>query len=109
MRGRNPRSGFFMAGNIDEINTLTTTALAAVDSEDWDAAFKAGMKIQARLATTPNISRSLAGGGNQYIAWTQKSIDEFIKNCLSKIASSLATSSSSGPYQQTNVTYTRAT
>ena len=98
-----------MSGYIDEINTLTAAALAAVDSEDWAEALKQGLKIQARLATTPNISRSLAGGGNQYIAWTQKSIDVFVANCMKQRAAAVAASSTTGPYQMTQITYKRAT
>lgn len=98
-----------MSGYIDEINTLTTAALAAVDDEDWDEALKQGLKIQARLATVPNISRSLAGGGNQYIAWTQKSIDVFIVNCRRQKFASIAADSDTGPFQQTKVTYGRPT
>jgi len=89
--------------SLSGIETLNTAYVAAVDAENWDAALKVLSKIAVRLATTPNVSRSMAGGGNQSIQWTSQSIAEQQAFCRRMKAEALAESTG---IQQTKVTYT---
>lgn len=93
--------------SIAQFTTLYNTAVAAVASGDYSSAIAAATKAQLLLGTTPNLARSL-GSGNQSITWNSgEVIDKFIANCrrLEKAASA----ASSGPFQQSKITYARAT
>jgi len=93
--------------SIAELNTLYTAASAAMESADWDTAINKLMAMQARLASTPNISRNLGGGGSQGITWNSATLADLITNCRRQKAAALA--ASGGPWQTTEITYTRAT
>lgn len=67
------------------------------------------MAMQARLATTPNVSRNLSGGGSQSITWNAATISDLIAHCRREKAAVDAAASTVGPWQQTKVTYKRAT
>ncbi len=94
---------------IAELNTLYSSAVANMDAADWDSAITDLMKMQARLASTPNISRALAGGGNQSIAWTSASIKDLIAECRRNAtrATLEAATNTGGPWQASKVTYKR--
>lgn len=107
VRGRTPAWPFCMS--IAELNTLYTAAVAAMDSADWDTAITKLMAMQARLASTPNITRALGGGGSQGIAWNAASLKDLIAECRRNKAAVTAAASETGPWQTTKVTYKRAT
>lgn len=89
--------------SISDIESLNTAYVSAVDAGSWDAALKVLTKIAVRLATTPNVSRSLAGGGDQSIQWTSQSVAEQQMFCRKMKAEALAESTG---IQQTKITYT---
>ncbi len=92
---------------IAQIESLYTEAIAALDAGDFDTAIRKAQAVKLRLATTPNLARSL-GGGNQSLAWAgPQAIDSFIADCRKAKAQALA--ESSGGIQQTKVTYVRPT
>ena len=95
--------------SIAELNTLYSAAATAMEAGDWDTAITKLMAMQARLASTPNLTRNLAGGGSQAIAWNGVNITELIGQCRINKAQALSAASASGPFQSTKVTYTRAT
>lgn len=92
--------------SIAQLDTLYTAAVAAIDAADWDTAIAKLMAVQARLATTPNLTRSLAGGGSQGLTWNPGQISELIANCRRQKAA--ARHASVGPFQTTKITYARA-
>jgi hypothetical protein len=91
--------------SISELNTLYTEAVAAIDAADYDLAIRKLMAVKARLATTPNITRALAGSGSQGISWAPAQIDSLIAQCRQLKAAARA--ATSGPFQQTKVVYRR--
>lgn len=91
--------------SISDIESLNTAYVAAVDAEDWSKALKVLSKIAIRLATTPNVSRSLSGGGDQSIQWTSRSVTEQQAFCRKMKAMEVAESAG---IQQTEITYTAA-
>lgn len=91
--------------SISDLETLNSTYSSAIDAGDWDAALTALAKIEVRLLTTPNLSRSLGGGGNQSISWNAQNIAAARQWLQQQKAAGYSTS---GPYQQTPVTYQRA-
>lgn len=93
--------------SIAELNTLYVAAVAAIDAADWDTAINKLMAIKTRLATTPNLSRSLAGDGSQSITWNPGDIDSLITQCRQNKAA--AAHASGGIFRTSNVTYARAT
>jgi hypothetical protein len=94
---------FFVS--IAELNTLYEAAVAAIDNGSYDVAIAKIMAMKARLATTPNLSRNLGGGGSQSIAWNPSQLDSLIADCRKmKVAAAHAVS---GPFVQIPVTYRR--
>lgn len=91
--------------SIAQLNTLYDAAVAAMDAADFGTAILKLMAIKARLATTPNLSRAIAGGGSEAIAWNAAEIDSLIAQCRQIQASAIHTLG--GPWQQTKVTYAR--
>jgi hypothetical protein len=92
--------------SIAQLDTLYAAAVTAMDAADFSTAILKLMAIKARLATTPNLNRSVAGGGSESITWNAAEIDSLITQCRQlKAAASHATS---GPFSQTKVTYARA-
>jgi hypothetical protein len=90
---------------IADLETLNTAYATAVDAEDWDGALKVLTKISIRLATTPNVSRSLGGAGNQSIGWNLQNVAEQQAFCRKMQA---ASRTASGFLQQVPITYQRA-
>lgn len=90
---------------IAQLEALNSQYVTAVDAEDWDTALKVLTKISARLATTPNLSRAIGGGGNQAISWTAQGIAEQQAFCRQMKAS--AAHATSGPFVMVPVTYQR--
>ena len=103
-----PRSVIPRNMTIAELNTLYSAAVSALDSGDYATAISKAMAMQVRLATTPNLTRNLGGGGSQAIAWTSESIAEFIAQAR-RLQSAARAAASGGPFQTTKVTYKRAT
>jgi hypothetical protein len=64
------------------------------------------MKMQVRLAATPNLSRSLAGGGNQSIGWNPGDLNNLIAQCRKQ---QTAARFSAGGLTQTRIVYSRPT
>jgi len=91
---------------VSELNTLYATANTALDSGDYAAAITAALQAKMILATKPNVSRNLAGGGSQSLAWANAvAIDSFIAHVRHlQAASAHATH---GPFQQIPITYAR--
>ncbi len=93
--------------SIAELNTLYAAAVTAIDAADWDTAIHQLMAVKIRLATMPNLSRSLAGGGSQSITWNAAELDSLIAQCRqNKVA---ASHSSGGIFQASRVIYAGAT
>ncbi len=92
--------------SIAELNTLYAAAVAAMEDADYATAITKLMSTKARLATTPNLTRSLAGGGNQGITWNAAELDTLIAQCRQLQAA--AAHSSGGIFQTSEVVYTRA-
>lgn len=95
--------------SIAELNALYASAASAMASASWESAITYLMQMQARLASTPNVSRQLAGGGAQSIAWNSATIADLIAQCRKNLASSRASANTTGPWQTTKVTYRRVT
>lgn len=91
--------------SIADLETLNTAYETAVDAESWSTALAVLSKIAIRLATTPNLARSLGGGGNQSITWTSQSVAEQQKFCRQMLAA--AAHATSGPFVMVPVTYAR--
>jgi hypothetical protein len=91
--------------SIADLEALNTAYITAVDAGDWNGALNVLTKIAVRLATTPNISRGMGGGGSQSIAWTSQSIAEQQAFCRKQMAA--AAHATSGPFVQVPVTYAR--
>jgi hypothetical protein len=91
--------------SLAELNTLYTAAATALAARDYDGAIANAMAIQVRLATTPNVTRSLAGGGSQALSFNPAELDSFIANCRQLKTS--AAHASSGPFRSCKVTYVR--
>lgn len=91
--------------SIADLEALNTAYAAAIDGGSWDTALEVLSKIEIRLITTPNLARSLGGGGNQSIAWNSHSIAEARRWLMQRKAAGYG---ASGPFQQTPVTYQRA-
>lgn len=91
--------------SIAELNTLYAAVVAAIDDADYDTAIKKIMAMKARLATTPNLTRSLAGSGSQALTWNPGELDSLIRQCRQQQA---AVRAASVGIQQTKVTYARA-
>jgi hypothetical protein len=92
--------------SVAELDTLYAAAVAAIDAGNYTLAIQKLMAIKVRLATTPNITRSLSGGGSQQLSWNANQIDTLIGQCQTMQATAAATAS--GPFQQTKVIYARA-
>jgi len=92
--------------SIAELDTLYAAAVAAIDDGDYATAITKLMAMQARLSTTPNLTRGTGGGGSQSIAWNASEIPGLITNCRKQLAA--ATAASGGPFQQSKVVYARA-
>lgn len=93
---------------IAGINSLYDAAAAAMGAADWDSAISYLLQLQARLASTPNVSRS-QGGGSQSFTFNPGDIAGLIANCRRQKAAATAAASTSGPWQTCKVNYTRAT
>ena len=91
--------------SLAELNTLYSAAVAAIDDADFDLAIRQLMAVKARLATMPNVSRNLPGGGTQSISFNPAQLDTLIAQCRQQKAA--AAHATSGPYRQTKVTYAR--
>lgn len=95
--------------SIAELNSLYSSAAAAMASADWDGAITYLMQMQARLASTPNIMRQLAGGGSQQIQWNASQIAALIADCRRQSTAAAVAAETAGPWQSIKVTYKRAT
>ena len=91
--------------SIADLETLNTAYFAAVDAADWNTALGVLSKIAVRLATTPNLSRSLGSGGNQSITWTAQGIADQQKYCRQMLAASAH--ATAGPFVTVPVRYAR--
>lgn len=92
--------------SMAQLDTLYAAAVAALDGGDYDTAITKAMALRVRLATTPNLSRNLSGGGSQSVTWGgAEGLDRFIAECRRAKASAAA--ARSGPFQQTKITYAR--
>lgn len=91
--------------SIADIEALNTAYVTAVDAADWTTALSVLSKLAIRLASTPNVARSLGGGGSQSIAWTAQSIAEQQKFCRQQ--QSASAHATSGPFVQIPVVYQR--
>lgn len=89
--------------SIADIEALNTAYVTAVDAADWTTALSVLSKLAIRLASTPNVARSLGGGGSQSIVWTAQSIAEQQRFCRQQ--QSAAAHAVSGPFVQVPVTY----
>jgi hypothetical protein len=91
---------------VAQINALYSTFTTAIDAEDYDGAIKAAVKAKFLLAKLPSVTRNLGGGGSQALAWPNAvAIDSAIAECR-KLAAA-ASHATSGPFQQTPITYAR--
>ena len=91
--------------SIAQLDALYEAAVAAMDARDFSTAILKLMAIKARLATTPNLSKSLGGGGSSSITWNAAEIDTLITECRKLKSETLA--ARSGPFQQTKIAYAR--
>lgn len=89
--------------SIAELETLYAAAVAAIDAADYDTAIAKIMAMKARLATTPNLTRGLGGGGSQSITWNPAQLDSLIADCRKMQAAAL----SAGGITLIPVTYAR--
>ncbi|HEX5102405.1 MAG TPA: hypothetical protein VFV87_01245, partial [Pirellulaceae bacterium] len=65
-----------------QLEALYLAAVAALDAGDYDTAIVKAQACKVRLATTPNVDRSLGGGGRQQMQWTNAAaLDSFIREC----------------------------
>jgi hypothetical protein len=92
---------------IATLDTLYTQAVSAIDAGDYDAAIQIALKAKLRLATTPDITRSLGAGSNQSVVWANAGeIEGFIRTAKQLQASARA--AVSGPMRSTKIRYRRA-
>lgn len=91
--------------SIADLNTLYAEVVAAIDAGSYDLAIRKIMAMKARLATTPNLSRSLGGGGSQSVTWNAAQLDSLISDC--RKAKAAASHATSGPFVCVPVTYQR--
>jgi hypothetical protein len=91
--------------SVAQLESLYSEAVAALESGDYDTAILKAMAIKARLGTTPNVLRSLGGGGQQQLQWANvAAMNSFIADCRS--LKNQARAESLG-IQQTKITYAR--
>jgi hypothetical protein len=95
--------------SISDIETLEAAARAAMAAAEWDNAISYLLQLKARLVSTPNLTRNLAGGGSQSISWNSADIESLVAECRRQKAAGAVAASDTGPWQATKVTYTRAT
>lgn len=68
--------------SVSQLEALYSEAVAALDAGDYALAVKKALAVKVRLATTPNVLRSLGGGGQQHLVWAnQQALDRFIAEC----------------------------
>jgi len=91
--------------SIADLEALYAAFSGARNAGNYDAAIGCLMDMKARLATTPNLSRNLGGGGSQSIAWNPSQLDSLIADCRKMKAA--ATHAASGPFVTVPVTYQR--
>jgi hypothetical protein len=92
--------------SIAQIEALYAEAIAALEAGDYRAAIRKAIACKARLATTPDIDRSLAGGGQQSLKWANAvALDSFIAETRKLMAQSIAESVG---LQQSKIRYRRA-
>lgn len=94
---------------ISQLDALYASATAAMASADWDAAILYLMQMQARLATMPNVERTLSDSVSQKVAWNPAQINGMIDLCEKRRAAQLAAASTGGPWRTSKITYKRAT
>lgn len=94
---------------IAELNTLYASAAADIADGDWSGAKKTLLKMQARLASTPNVTRTTGDGGSQSITWNPASIEKMLATCDKMLAADAAADSTTGPWQQSKITWKRPT
>lgn len=93
--------------SLADLESLYSQAVAALEAGDYDLAINKALACKMRLATTPNLSRILAGGGQQMMQWANAaSLDQFIAQCRQMKATAIA-ASSRGPIQRTRIIYSR--
>lgn len=91
--------------SIAQLETLYQAAVDALDSGDYDTAIRKALALKARLATTANVTRNLAGGGSQGLTWGGAAeLNEFIAQCRKLKAESVY---GSAGLQQIPITYKR--
>jgi len=91
--------------SVAEINSLYAAAIAGLEAGNYQLAIVKALACKMRLATTPNIARMLAGGGNEAMQWANAAaIDSFIAEC--KKLQSAAAAASNG-IQRTKLVYRR--
>ncbi|MDQ3288923.1 MAG: hypothetical protein M3Q42_11835 [Pseudomonadota bacterium] len=87
--------------SASQLETLYSEAVAALDAGDYDTAITKAMAVKVRLATMPNVERSLGGGGKQRTEWANAaSLNTFILECRRLKGASLG-------LQQSKITYAR--
>jgi hypothetical protein len=92
--------------SVDQLNTLATAAITAMESGDYAGAIRAANSARILLSVAPNLSRSAAGNA-QTMGWGNvTAIDSFIAECR-KLQSQEAVQAG-GPLLQTKVRYSRA-
>jgi hypothetical protein len=91
--------------SLADLNTLYAAAASALDSGDYDTAIAKAMAIKLRLATTPNLTRALAGGGSQGMSFNPAELDSFIQQCRQLKAE--AAHATAGPFRTTAIQYQR--
>ena len=92
--------------SIAQLDALYTAAVVAIDDADYATAINKLMAMKLRLATTPNLARSLAGGGNQAISWNPSELDSLISQC--RQMQTAAAAATGGIFRTSKVTYQRA-
>lgn len=93
--------------SISQIEALYNAAADALDRGDYDTAIAKALACKMRLAATPNLNRSLAGGGMQGMQWANAmALDGFIAEC--RKLKTEANAAANGPMQFTKIVYERA-
>lgn len=87
------------------LDALYAAYQTALDGADYDTAIAKLMGMQALLASMPDVATGVGGGGNS-TRFRDSQIDDLIKRCYQLKAE--AQHAVSGPFQQTKVTYARA-
>lgn len=91
---------------IATLDTLYNEAVAAIDAGDYSTAIQVALKAKLRLATTPDVTRSLGAGSNQSLAWSNvAAIETFIREA--KALQTAARATSGGPIRTTKIRYAR--